>query len=68
MTSLKLPQVRYANALIMWNEAVKNVATDTGVMRKTAKTHKIMEQAKQTMDDLILKEAGVKRFYKRTGD
>jgi len=65
---LKLAQVRYANALLMWNEAVKNVATDTGLVRKTSKTYKLMIEAKKTMDDQILKEAGIKRFYGRSDD
>jgi len=52
----------------MWNEAVKNVATDTGLVRKTSKTYKLMIEAKKTMDDQILKEAGIKRFYGRSDD
>jgi hypothetical protein len=58
----------YAEKLLLWNEAVKNYKTDTGVKKKSSITHNALRVAKTEMDDAILEIAGAKRYYLRNGE
>lgn len=68
VSTSKLALVKYANALLLWNEAVQHYQSDTGKVKKTSVRHKLLRKAKITLDDLIMKEAGVKRYYSRGAD
>ncbi len=66
--STQMALVKYGNALLLWNEAVKNHKTDTGVKKKTAITHKAYRKAAAALQDAILKNSGKKRYFGRADD
>ncbi len=57
----------YRVALLAWNDAIKNKDKDTGRVRLTALTYDKQRLALNKLQDEILKQAKVDRYWKRNG-
>jgi len=58
----------YQTALLAWNDSIKNHKSDTGKIKLTSKRYEQKEFAKEQLENEILKNAGVKRYWIRKGE
>ena len=58
----------YQIALLEWNDAIKNKNSDKGRVRLTSIRYDRKEFVKEQLEDEILKNSGVDRYWKRKNE